>query len=75
MELVVKRKYNRSEFDNLGREYRLEKEMTTHSGVLAWRIPWTEEPCGLQSLGLQRVRQDLATEHAGSAQSSPIKAS
>ena len=32
-----------------------EKEMATHSSVLAWRIPWTEEPGGLQSIGLQRV--------------------
>ena len=36
----------------------LEKEMATHSSDLAWRIPWTEEPDGLQSLGSQRVRQD-----------------
>ena len=36
----------------------LEKEMTTHSGILAWEIPWTEEPGGLQSMGLQRVRHD-----------------
>ena len=34
----------------------LEKRMATHSSVLAWRIPWTEEPDGLQSMGLQRVR-------------------
>ena len=33
----------------------LEKEMATHSRILAWRIPWTEEPCGLQSMGWQRV--------------------
>ena len=33
----------------------LEKEMSTHPGILAWRIPWTEEPGGLQSMGLQRV--------------------
>ena len=32
--------------------------MATHSGILAWRIPWTEEPGGLQSMGLQRVRHD-----------------
>ena len=38
--------------------------MATHSSILAWRIPWTEESGGLQSLGSQRVRQDLATEHA-----------
>ena len=36
----------------------LEKEMATHSSILAWRILWTEEPGGLQSMGLQRVRQD-----------------
>ena len=36
----------------------LEKEMATHSGILAWRIPWTEEPDGLQSIGSQRVRYD-----------------
>ena len=36
----------------------LEKEMTAHSSILAWRIPWTEEPGGLQSIGLQRVGHD-----------------
>ena len=36
----------------------LEKEMTTHSSILAWRIPWTEEPGGLQSMGSQRVGHD-----------------
>ena len=36
----------------------LEKEMSTHSSILAWRIPWTEEPGVLQSLGSQRVRHD-----------------
>ena len=36
----------------------LEKEMSTHSGILAWGIPWTEEPGGLQSMGLQRVGRD-----------------
>ena len=39
----------------------LEKEMATHSSILAWRIPWTEEPDRLQSMGLQRVRHDWAT--------------
>ena len=34
------------------------KGMATHSSILAWRIPWTEEPGGLQSMGLQRVRHD-----------------
>ena len=32
----------------------LEKDMATHSSILAWEIPWTEEPCGLQSMGLQK---------------------
>ena len=39
----------------------LEKEMATHSSTLAWKIPWTEEPGGLQSMGSQRVRHDWAT--------------
>ena len=39
----------------------LEKDMATHSSTLAWRIPWTEEPGGLQSMGSQRVRHDLVT--------------
>ena len=39
----------------------LEKEMATHSSVLAWRIPWTEEPGGLQSMGWQRIRHDWVT--------------
>ena len=43
---------------SLGREDPLEKEMAAHSSVLAWRIPWTEEPGGLQSMGSQRVRHD-----------------
>ena len=43
---------------SLGQEGPLEKEMATHSSIHAWRIPWTEEPGGLQSMGSQRVRQD-----------------
>ena len=43
---------------SLGGEDPLEEGMATHSSVLAWRIPWTEEPGGLQSIGLQRVRQN-----------------
>ena len=43
---------------SLGWEDPLEKEMTTHSSILAWRIPWTEEPDGLQSMGSQRIRHD-----------------
>ena len=42
----------------LGWEYPLEEELETHSSVLAWKIPWTEEPGRLQSIGLQRVKQD-----------------
>ena len=41
-----------------------EKEMATHSSILAWEIPWTEEPGGLQFIGSQRVGHDWATEHA-----------
>ena len=43
---------------SLNREDPLEKGMATHSSILAWRIPWTEEPGGLQSMGLQRNRHD-----------------
>ena len=46
---------------SLGREDPLVKGMATHSSILAWRIPWTEEPGGLQSTGLQRVGHDRAT--------------
>ena len=42
----------------LGQEDPLEKGMATHSSILAWRIPWTEEPGGLQSMGSQRVRHN-----------------
>ena len=44
---------------SLGQGDPLEKEMATHSNILAWRIQWTEEPGGLQSMGLQRVGRDL----------------
>ena len=43
---------------SLGREDPLEKGMAMHSSILAWKIPWTEEPGGLHSTGLQRVRHD-----------------
>ena len=43
---------------SLGREDPLEKEMATHSNILAWKIPWTEEPSRLQSMGSQRVRHN-----------------
>ena len=43
---------------SLGWEDPLKEEMATHSDILAWKIPWTEEPGGLQSTGLQRVEHD-----------------
>ena len=46
----------------LGRS--LEEGVATHSSILAWRIPWTEEPGGLQSMGSQRVKHDFVTENA-----------
>ena len=49
---------------SLGWEDPLEEGMATHSGILVWRIPWTEEPYGLQSMGLQRVGHDRETEHS-----------
>ena len=48
---------------SLDLEDTLEKEMATYSSIPTWRIQWTEEPGGLQSMGLQRIRQDLATKH------------
>ena len=48
---------------SLGREDPLEKEMTTPSSILAWRIPCIEETGGIQSMGSQRIRHDWATEH------------
>ena len=46
---------------SLGWEDPLEEVMITHSSILAWRIPRTEKPCGLQSIALQRIRQDQVT--------------
>ena len=46
---------------SLGQEDPLEKEMAIHSSTIAWKIPWTEEPGGLQSMGLQRVGHDWVT--------------
>ena len=46
-----------------GQEDPLKEEMVTHCNILAWKIPWTEEPGSLQSMGLQRVRYDWATKH------------
>ena len=52
---------------SLGWEDSLEEEMAAHSSILAWGIPWTEEPGGLQSMGSQRVIHDWVTEHAHTA--------
>ena len=46
----------------LGQEDPLQKEMATHSGILAWEIPWTEKPDGVEPYGVKRVRHDLATK-------------
>ena len=50
---------------SLGWEDPLQKEMATHSSILAWRTPWTEEPGGLQSMGSQRVRVFCLQFHKG----------
>ena len=50
--------------ETLGREDPREEEMATRSSSLAWRMPWTEEPGGLQSMESQRVGHDLVNEHA-----------
>ena len=47
---------------SLGQEDPLEKEMATHSSILAWKIPWTEEPGGLEFMGSKKVRHDLVTK-------------
>ena len=49
-----------TEVQSLGWEDPLEKGTATHSSILAWRIPWTEEPGGLPSMGSQRVGHDLS---------------
>ena len=51
------------QFQSLAGEDPLEKGMATHSSILAWEIPWMEEPGGLQSMGSQRAGYNLATEH------------
>ena len=48
---------------SLGQEDPLEKGMATHSSILAWRIPWTEEPGGLQSIGHKELDTTEATQH------------
>ena len=52
-----------TQIQSLGQEDPPEKEMPTHSSIPAWRIPWTEEPGRLQSMGSQRVGHDWVTKH------------
>ena len=49
---------------SLGQKDPLDKEMATHSSIVVWKIPWTEEPGGLQSTGTQRVGHDRVCAHA-----------
>ena len=56
-----------TQVQSLGKEDPLEKGMATHSSILAWRIPWTEEPGGLQSMGSQRAGHDFVTKAAAAA--------
>ena len=52
-----------TQVQSLGWEDLLEEEMATHSSILAWEIPWSEDPGRLESKGLQRVRHDWVTKH------------
>ena len=61
--LLLTREPQETWLRSLDQEDPLEEEMATHSSILAWRIPWTEEPGGLQSVGSQRVGHDQTTEH------------
>jgi len=56
--LPVMQETHKMRVRSLGQQDPLKQEMATHSSFLAWRTPWTEEPGGLQSIGLQRVRHD-----------------
>ena len=58
MRVPKKKKKREMQVPSLGQEDPLQEGTATHSSILAWRIPWTEEPGGLQSLGSQRVRHD-----------------
>ena len=55
---LTKQKMQETQVRSLGQEDPLEKGMATHSSILVWRIPWTEEPGGLQSMGSQRIVYD-----------------
>ena len=61
--LLAMQELQETRVQSLGREDPLEKEMAIHSGILAWRIPWTEEPGGLQSTESLRIRHDSAHTH------------
>ena len=60
------------QFRSLGGEDSLEKEMATHSRILAWKIPWTEETGGMQPIGSQRVGRDLATKQQQRSNTYPL---
>ena len=57
---------------SLGQDVPLEKAIATHTRILAWKIPWTEEPGGLQSMGSRRVGHDRITDHARTRSSLPL---
>ena len=63
-ELGMDREAWRAAIHGVANSRTVEKEMATHSNVLAWRIPWTEEPGGLQSTGLDRKSTRLNSSHA-----------
>ena len=52
-----------TQVQSLSQDDPLEEEMATHSSILTWKFPWTEEPGGLQSMGLQRVGDDSSIKH------------
>ena len=62
-----------TQVQSLGQEDLLEKGMATHSSILAWETPWTEEPGRLQFLGLQRVGHNLATKQQYCLKISKVK--
>ena len=62
----------RTRIQSLGREDPLEEGMATHSSILAWRIPWTEEPGGLQSMRSRRVRHDWLSSSICETESPPV---
>ena len=55
---LVAQEVQETRVQSLGQENSLEEEMATHSSILAWKVPWTEEPGWLQSVGSERVRND-----------------